>query len=148
MPALRDVIHDGKVVAVVAAAVLAVGGCGGREGAVLHSAAVTKNCLEQDGVSVRKWEHAHVGNLLPRKAPQGELIVEFEGNVASLFFDRNAADARRTRREAARFIESSVGQFDGDWHRDLVQRRENVTVSWKSTPDDCEREVLDRCLPG
>ena len=133
----------------LAGLVLAVSACGGGDDAeAFPPLSVAKKCYEQAGVSAREWKNPHVGNLLPKKAPGGELIVEFGRNNASLFFDRNAADAQKTERQAERFIEASVGQFDGDWNRELVERRGNVTISWKSPPTDRERKLVAGCVGG
>ena len=129
---------------------LAVAACGGpdEDAEAALPLSVAKKCFEQAGVSAREWTHPQVGNLLPKKAPGGELIVEFGRNRVSLFFDRSAADAQKTHREAQQFIEASVGQFDGDWNRELVERRGNVTISWKSDPSEREYELVAGCVGG
>ena len=113
---------------------VALAGCfGGDERAQNYTLAVTKDCFEQNGDTVRRDDPA-------AGATGGSLRVDYSDYSAHIDFAASDSDAKRLKR---RVIDDAFFPFE---KVDVVQRRNVVYSSNRRTMPEDMREKIEACL--
>jgi hypothetical protein len=128
------------LVATIAAAVLALAGCGGggTDSNALYAPVKTRQCLLEAGLKLVPVSSGT--DFVASTALNGALSAKLPLNEVTISFGRNRAEARRIARAYERFGRKTIPVSR------VLQLERNVVLLWAGAPTPDDAVVVNDCL--
>jgi hypothetical protein len=128
-----------KRLALVAALLLVVAGCG-KSSTPLYTKSATTACLEKAGLHPKPV--TGTSDFVANSATGGAFHVTVPGNEVTVSFGETVADADNLDQAYRRFRAKNVGIDD------VLRRQGNAIMLWHAHPEDTQLGPVTSCLKG